>query len=156
MRRITKQSLDELAATMPIVSFEEQSNSIGGSDCLLHVYSTISGFSVEDLVGRVVTGLGYNVYEKGGIEPDHILNVAYFAQLYVTQIQADFSFNNTTGKLPNGSTLMITYNTGIRDHAVIATNYDNSTETFTFMDPQNSIVGPIHESQVIGYFSVHN
>ena len=157
MRRITKQSLDELAATMSIVSMEEQSNSIGGNDCVLQVYSDISGFSVQELVSRVVTGLGYNVYDTNGLYTSDIITAGSFAQLNVTELSSPLTFNNSTGKLPDGSTLMMTYNPGSVGHAVIVTNIDYSTEIVTFRDPQNNnTVDTLNIHQNTGMYSIYH
>ena len=138
MKKVTKQSLDELAKLMNVLSREEQFGFLGRNACVLSCYADLSYHSaVSWWVNNVIWDFGYNVYENGGLSTSDITAVGGMGGLSVTDV------SNTIFSLNNGETLMLTFFGGSVDHAVIVTSVETIVENgdpisiFHYRDPSD-------------------
>jgi len=151
MEKITKLSLKGLRKSFHELSIEELMEILGGSDCVLQVYSEVSGYSVEWWVDMVESNYGYNVYGNGGLNQEDIIPIGGMGGLNVNEIkQAKPSDLNKM--IANGTTLMVSFHGGTVAHAATVT-YVDADGGCGWKDSAGN-TGYIPASQTEGLYSV--
>ena len=155
-RKITRESFRKLRESFYVLSLDELSSYIGLNNCVLWVFVDVGNHSIDWWEDKVDWYFGYNVYDNGGLYTEDIIPLGSIGGLNIQELTGNtFTFNNSTGKLAGGSTLMLSFNNGIVAHAVIATSYYAQDGMFTYKDPQNNNkVGFIYCNQLDGLYSV--
>jgi len=156
MRQLKKETFKGLRDAFHVISVEELMEMMGGNDCVLQCYSYVSGHSVEWWANTVQYNFGYNVYEEGsgGLQTSDIVPLGAYGGLNVNDISnTSPSFSNSSGKLSNGATLMMTFNHGSQDHAVIVTGI-SPNGSISWRDPSNGNTGTQAPGQYSGLYSI--
>jgi hypothetical protein len=141
MKKLTKNLFSVLRDSYPVLTEEELLLVVGGNTCVFHCFSYVTNVSWQSHVIAAVSA-GYNPYDSGGISHSDISAVGNLAGLSVSEITSStsFTFNNSTEKTSTGGTVMMVFNYGNKDHAVIVTGI-SSNGTISYYDPANKCSG---------------
>jgi hypothetical protein len=176
MRKLTTQSLDELARTMRVIPESDLNNYVGAyaSDCFWRCVSYVNGTGISEAAAAsyadaywtsqlgYYSAMNYLSVNGGGMTSSQITSYSSPLISSISEISngTSVSFNNTTEKTSNGDVLMMTFNNGSgQDHAVIITNISVDSKgnvTYTYKDPQNgNSTGTISGNNYSGLYSIH-
>jgi len=176
MKKLTKQSLDELARMMSVIP-ESDLNGIVGAyyndcfwRCIAYVNSGGSSYSEADAAGYAnaffasawggyteayLTSFGAGMSSSQINDYSAMMMSAGIFSLSEISNGTSFAFNNQTGKLKDGGSLMVRFNNASGgDHIVIVTKV-NSDGSMEYFDPSTGKSESLAAGQYSGLYSIN-
>ncbi len=126
MRKLTRKSLDELAKVMPVLDESTKRIYIGGCkpSCVFNCFDYLDGDLYDSCHYYEYTSgnLGYEPRNDGGVPTSDIPAIGSFGGFHVQELTSGVALkkDGTT----NGCNVMMTFNDGNIDHAVIVNGYE--------------------------------
>jgi natural product precursor len=147
-KKLTRLSFEALEKEMPVLSFNELSHYVGGNSCLLYCYEYLGNYSVNFYEGMLMSFFGYNTSSgqcgapgvcTSDMEALGSLGGLNVFELTSSSYSSGISVNSSTGKLGDGSSIIMIFNTNGAGHAVVVTGVSNGQ--IQYYDPSNGTSG---------------
>lgn len=160
MKKLTRKNLDELAKVMPSLNKELQQSYMGGyiPSCVFNAYDYLDGdiYNANHYYEQTSGNLGYVPTSSGGVNTSDIPTIGSYGGFDVREIPAG-SGVTTSGYTTNGERIMMTYNSGGIDHAVVVTSVSKDSSgnaVYHYYDPTNKKYGTVYNNQYSALYSV--
>lgn len=161
MKKLTKQSLAELAKRVTVLDEEEQRTYIGGGyeSCVFNFFDYLDGdrLSSDDYYWATMSFLGYTPNDIGEVPTDDIWKIGSFGGFSVNDLDPPFGIipGSTTR---DGSNILMVFNSGDIGHAVLVTGAESikGEKRIYYYDPTNNAAGyKIQDECTMRFFDVH-
>lgn len=159
MKKLSRQSLDQLAEEMMVLNKEKQQHFVGGGreSCVFNCFDYLDGglYTADHYYNATLSNLGYEPGANGGVSTSDISTIGSFGGFDVQELTV--GFNMSSDGYTNGCRMVMSFNHNGIDHAVVVTGYeydDQGRLCLKYYDPTFNITGQRIEGDYSGIYSV--